>query len=185
MANIYRNISIRGLTDILDDPFMHQRTRSGETILTRKLMAEFRQEAATEKTTADTLREATTYANFAQAQDLYVQHARRFDAPAYTIAFADWFSAPRVLEIDVDGWTGEPGQKIRVKARDRVCVTGVSVMIRDEAGNVLESGIATKAEEDSSWWEYTTRSQINLTPFPIVEAVARNLPGHQDSFAIF
>jgi hypothetical protein len=185
MANIFGNISIRGLTDILDDPFMHQKTRSGETILARKLMAEFRQEAATEKTTAEALREATTYANFAQLQDAYVQRGRRYEVPAYTMAFADWFSAPRVLEIDVDAWTGEPGQKIRVKARDRVCVTGVSVMIRDQDGNVIESGMAKKGAGSNSWWEYTTRSQISLTPFPIVEAVARNLPGHQDSFAIF
>src|SRR5690606_26882868 len=151
MANIFGNIFIRGLTDILDDPFMHQRTRSGETILARKLMAEFRQEAAIEKTTAEFLREATTYANFARTQDLDVQRARRFEAPAYALAFADWFREPRVLEIDVDAWTGEPGQKIRVKARDRICVTGVCVMIRDEQGNVIESGMATKSEA-SSWW---------------------------------
>ena len=184
MANIYRNIFIHGLPDILDDRFMYHKTRSGNTILDSKLMSDKGLESSKRKTPQDALREASTYASFANVREAYVNRARRSEATAYSIAFTDWFSAPRVLEIDVDAWTGEAGQTIRVKARDHVRVTGVYVVIRDAEGNVLEMGEAIQSAAGSAWWEYTTRSRLNMTPFPIVEAIACNPPGHQDSFAI-
>ena len=102
--------------------------------------------------------------------------AARFDV--------DWLGAPKVLEINVDDWTGEIGQVIRVKAKDSVMVARVAVVIRDAEENVLEAGEAIQAEEGSAWWNYRTQSKITMQPFPIVEATAWDLPGNTDSFAI-
>ena len=115
---------------------------------------------------------------------MYIDKAQSTGTTAYTIALADWFCMPDVLEINVDNWTGEPGEIIRVKAKDNVLVARVSVVIRDAQENVLEEGEAVRSEKGSAWWNYTTRSRINITPFPIVEATAQDLPGNEDTFVI-
>lgn len=128
--------------------------------------------------------EATTYANFAEGAPVYLEKAQESGTTSYQQAVADWFDAPRVLEINVDRWTGERGQTIRVKARDHFGVVQVAVVIRDQEQRILEAGEAVQTEAGSSWWSYTTRSRVEMTPFPIVEAIARDLPGNTDTFAI-
>jgi hypothetical protein len=185
MANIYRKISIHGLTDLLADRFMDRRTRSGKSMAESKFMNDdSRGYAGGKKTHRDLLRAATTYANFADTQDAYTHKARRDGVTAYSIALSDWFGAPRLLEIDVDKWTGEIGQTIRVKARDNVLVAGVSVVIRDADENILEMGEAMPSHTGSAWWTYTTRTRVKMNPFPGVEAIARDLPGNRDSFVV-
>jgi hypothetical protein len=49
---------------------------------------------------------------------------------------------------------------------------------------VLEMGKAVQSAAGSPWWNYTTKSRVTMTPFPLVEAIAQDLPGNQDSFAI-
>ncbi|RPJ23549.1 MAG: hypothetical protein EHM33_20580 [Chloroflexi bacterium] len=185
MANIYGNIFIHGLADLLGDQFADCRTRSGKTILaTNPMFDDDRECAETKESHQDALREATTHANFARRQEVYVNKARGNGATAYSIALIDWFGVPEVLEINVDRWTGKPGQTIRVKARDNVLVAGVTVVIRDAGDNALEIGEAMQSEAGSPWWNYTTRSQVTMNPFPSVEATAWDLPGNCDSFVI-
>jgi hypothetical protein len=143
-----------------------------------------RKDMEMEKTHPAALREASTYANFASTREVYINKARRAEATPYYIALADWFTGPKVLEINVDDWTGKIGQTIRVKARDNVKVAGVSVVIRDGRDHVLETGEAVQSAAGSPWWIYTTRSPVRMTPFPIVEAIAYDLPGHRDYFVI-
>lgn len=184
MANIHRHIVIRGLTDMLGEPFIYRRGPSREIMLLGKRMHADIQPYAGRKSHQDLLREATSYANFAQSRDVYVDIARRTDVTAYNVALTDWFEGPRVLHIDVDAWTGMPGETIRVKARDNVKVAAVTVVIRDADGNLLETGEAVQSGADRAWWSYTTQSRVPMQPFPAVEAIARDLPGNRDSFLI-
>jgi hypothetical protein len=89
-----------------------------------------------------------------------------------------------LLEIDVDRWTGEIGQTIRVKARDNVSVAKVSVVIRDADGKLLETGEALQSEAGSAWWNYTTKTPVAMTPFPSVKAIVQDLPGNRASYTI-
>jgi hypothetical protein len=185
MAKVHNNIFVRGLTGSIGDQFVIRKTRSGKTIIANKPRFDDNREfTEKQKTHQDAFREATTYAKFAQEQPVYIEIAKRTGSTAYNVAIADWFGAPKVLEINVDDWTGEVGQTIRVKARDKVMVTRVTVVIRDANENVLEAGEAVQSKEGNAWWNYTTQSVIKMTPFPIVEATAQDLPGNTDSFAI-
>ena len=69
MAKVYNNIFVLGLTGALSDQFMNSETRSGKTILASKAMFDDNQEyAKTQNTHQTIIREASTYANFAQTQ---------------------------------------------------------------------------------------------------------------------
>ena len=185
MANLYNNISITRLTGPFSDPFVNRKTRLGKIILASKpRLDDNRDEVKTSKAHLAAVREATTYANFAKTQDVYINKARRTGATPYYIALADWFGEPKVLEIDVDDWSGEIGQTIHVKARDNIMVVRVTVVIRDTDENVLEMGEAVQSATGSAWWNYTTKSHVKMAPFPIVEATAEDLPGNCDSFVI-
>jgi hypothetical protein len=140
--------------------------------------------SSTQKPSRQALREAATFARFAEHEEVYINKARETGSTAYNIAIVDWLGAPKVLEIDVDDWTGEIGQVIHVKAKDNVMVANVRVIIRDSDEKILEAGPAVQAEEGSAWWNYTLQFQIKMTPFPIVEAIAQDLPGNTDSFVI-
>jgi hypothetical protein len=185
MANIYRNIFIRGLTDILGNQSAYCKTRSGKVISVGKALFDDNSKyMEIEKNDPGAIREAITYADFAKTRDVYLNRELATGVSAYYIAIADWFEAPEVLEINVDAWTGKPRQTIRIKARDNIRVAGVTVMIRDVNDNVLEIGEATQSKSGNSWWHYTTRAYTQMEPFPTVEAIARDLAGNQDSFVI-
>jgi hypothetical protein len=185
MAKTFNNIFIRGLSNSLADQFVIRKARSGKTIIANKpVLDENREFTEKQNTLQAAFREATTYAQFAKNQRVYTEMAKGTGSTAYNIAVSDWFGAPKVLEINVDHWTGEIGQTIRVKARDNVKVARVMVEIRDAQENVLESGEAVRSKPGSAWWHYTTQALVTMTPFPIVEATAQDLPGNTASFVI-
>jgi hypothetical protein len=173
------------LSDLKSDQFMFRRGGSGKALIASEpLIDDHRKFTEAPKTHQAAVREATTYANFAMMQESYSKEAIAAGTTAYNLALTDWFGAPRVLEINVDRWTGEIGQTILVKARDNVKVARLSVVIRDSEENVLERGEAVQSEAGSAWWNYTTKSLVKMTPFPIVEATAQDLAGNSDSFVI-
>lgn len=185
MANISRNKYVRGLRGALVAQQVAHQTASGKTIVASK--PEFDDNLIyTERQTMHqaALRDAARYASFAENQDVYLNKAEETGSTAYAVAVADWYSAPRVLEIDVDRWTGKIGETICVKARDTVMIASVMLVIRDAQGQVLETGEAVQAEAGSPWWNYTTQSARALAPFPTVQAIAFDLPGNRDSFTI-
>jgi hypothetical protein len=185
MANIYRNIFIHGLADILGARSASCKTCSGKTIFIGKTRSDDNKKyLEVKKSHPGAMLEAITYADFAKTQAEYLQRELTTGISAYYTAIIDWFEAPKVYEIDVDRWTGKPGHTIHVKARDNVLVAGVSVVIRDPEGNVLESGQAVQTKAGSPWWKYTAQACVPMKPFPIVEATARDLAGNEDLFAI-
>ncbi|HMB22906.1 MAG: hypothetical protein ACM33V_09020 [Chloroflexota bacterium] len=185
MANIYRNIFIHGLNEILGNRAASCRTFSGKTIFVGNAPYDDNEKyTERQKSSPDAIRKAIAYADFAKTQEAYLNRELATGVSAYYIAIMDWFSAPRVLVINVDAWTGKPGQVIRIKARDNVEVAGVSVVIRDPQGNVVEAGEAVQSRPGNAWWKYTTQDCADMQPFPTVEVTARDLAGNQGSFTI-
>jgi hypothetical protein len=185
MANVYRNKFARGWNAISNDSFVVHHTSSGKTIVASKPMFDDNL-AYTERQTMHqaAVRDSAMYANFAENLEAYICGAEEMGTTAYALAIADWYGSPRVMEINVDHWTGNPGETISVKARDNVMVARVMLVIRDTQGHILEMGEAMQSEAGGAWWDYTTQSTMSLTPFPSVQATAFDLPGNRDSFTI-
>lgn len=185
MANTYGNAFFRGLTGAFSKQRVTYKTYSGKTIITNQPLFSNNQDyLESMKVDQAAMLEATTYANFAKTQNVYIEKELETGMTAYNLAIADWYVSPKVLEINVDRWTGKIGQSIRVKARDNIKVARVALVIRDGQGNLLEMGDAVQLKAGSSWWNYTTRSTVPMTPFPSVQAIAFDLPGNRNSFTI-
>lgn len=185
MANLSGNRYGRGGRGLTTRPLIEYSTRSGKTLVaSRPLFDNPPQKSSPKDVHRNALREAVNFAQMAEHEEMYINKARETGSTAYNIAIVDWLGAPRVLEIDVDAWTGKPGEAIHVKARDNVAVVGVTVVIRDSQNNILEAGEATLSKPGSAWWNYTTQTSVPMEPFPRIEATAQDLPGNTDTFTV-
>ena len=184
MAQVYNNIFVRGLTGSVGDQFVIRKTKSGRTIIANKPMFdESREFTENQMAQQEAFRMAIVYAKSAKNQPLYKELAKGTDASAYNLAVSDWFGQPEVLEIDTNGWTGQSGHTIHIKAQDDTKVTRVSVIIHNN-GTVLEQGEAVPSEYDGLMWSYTTTTDINSAPGVLLDANAYDLPGNFGALSV-
>lgn len=175
MAKVRNNIIIQGLSGSLGEQLVIKQDKAGRTIVAvPPTYDENRTFSEAQQEQQDKFRDAATYAKDAKTQEVYQEKAEGTPQTPYNVAMADWFHAPEVQEIDMDGWTGAAGGVIRIKAVDDVQVTQVTVLITDSGGTVLEQGAASNS--GGGWWTYTTQTEVSGSPR--VVASARDLPGH-------
>ena len=185
MANIHGNKFARGGRGIFGEGIVVHQTESGKTILAgMPVFDEHRAYNELEWMHPAAIRDAALYASVAEHHEAYIRKANQLGTTAYALAVADWYGAPRVLQIDVDRWRGNPEEMIRVKARDNVMVASVVIVIRDPEGQIQEMGEARQSHAGSAWWNYTTQLPVLVTPFPTVQAVAFDLAGNRGSLTI-
>lgn len=82
---------------------------------------------------------------------------------AYNVAVADFFQAPDIAEIDVSGYTGQPGQVIKIKVTDDFKVKTVKLTIQNEDGSLVEEGDAVQLGNSADWTYTATAPNANLT----------------------
>lgn len=179
MAKVDKNIVIQGLSGSLGDQLVIHMGRGGQTIIRTKPRPSSKEPTAAQQETRDRFREASAYAKAAGDEPVYAEKAAGTVKTARNVAIADWFHPPEVVEIDLEGWTGGVGEKLRARARDDVQVETVRFVIATEEGTLVEEGpgVPTAA---GVWWEYETtvdhpggKGQVLVT--------ASDLPGHVGS----
>ena len=95
--------------------------------------------------------DSSAYAKWAQTQPIYVELAAATTMrTAYNFAVSDWFHPPVIHRIE-----RRKGQ-IWVEATDNIRVARVRVTIRDEQGQVIERGEATRGR--GNWWKFTPQT---------------------------
>jgi hypothetical protein len=174
MAKVRNNIVVQGLSGSLGDQLVIKQDKAGRTIVSVKpTFDEHRTFSDSQKAQQTKFQEAAAYAKAAKTEAVYAQEAAGTPKSAYNVAMADWFHPPEIVEVNLEGWTGQAGQPIRIRALDDVQVKQVTVVITDEDDAVLEQGAATV---EGTWWVYTTTAAA--TGHPKVLVSAQDLPGH-------
>jgi hypothetical protein len=110
-----------------------------------------------------------------QARAIYEPVAAAEGNGVYRVAMNDALTKPKVTDIDLGEYTRQAGDKIYIRAIDDFEVAGVQVTIKN--GQVVESGVATKANDALGRWVYTTTAFANGTL--TIEAVATDRPGNK------
>ena len=111
-------------------------------------------------------------------RQVYDDASARKGIPAFALSVGDFLNAPAVNEIDLSGYSGKIGDKIRVRASDDMEVSGVGVTIRAQDGAVLESGPAVKTPGDITW-TYTATTALAQGQAASIEVSATDRPGHK------
>ena len=175
MAKSLNNIVMYGASGKLGNQIVFRQGKGGQTIIAVKPAAG-RSFNPAQQAHQDAFRNAIAYAKTAKDETIYLTKSQGTTMTAFNAAVADWFNKPEVLEINIDNWTGDAGQIIRVKAQDDTQVTKVHVQIADAQGNILEEGDAVQA--DGLWWAYTTSTGEVNPSTATVKATAHDLPGN-------
>lgn len=108
-------------------------------------------------------------------RELYVAAAKQKELPVYAVMIADYFNAPTIHSLDLDGYTGAAGGVFDIIVTDDFAVANVTVRILDDQGNTVESGAATQASDGPSRWNYNATATI--TTDVTIEVTAKDFPG--------
>ena len=174
MAKVANNIFIRGLSGSLGGQFVVKQGRNGTIVSKYPVFDKNRKFTEAQVDRQSKFRDAVAYAKGAKGWAVYVEKAKASNRTPYHVAISDFCHAPEITKLDMSAWSGDAGQVIRVQVVDDVQVTQVEVCITDEAGSVLEQGMAIQAE--GGWWMYTTTASAEGEVRVVVSA--RDLPGN-------
>jgi hypothetical protein len=178
MATVRKNIVIEGISGSLGDQLVIRVGKDGQTIIqTRPKYPENRQFSGAQVAHQQQFAEAIAYAKDAAPKEpLYADKAEGTNKSAFNVATADFMHPPEILEVDVSGYSGKPGETIRAKVKDDVKVKAVKMVIATEQGELIEQGAAT--EEEGLWWKYVTTANAGSENVKVV-VHAWDLPGHE------
>lgn len=104
----------------------------------------------------------------------YEKVANRKGKRIYDLLKSDFMRPPKVDRVDVSGYSGAPGDVIKIRARDNVKVTAVRLKLHLEDGEVLEEG---EAVERFRRWTYTARRPAPEGTTIRIVATAMDRPG--------
>ena len=111
----------------------------------------------------------------------YRKAAEGTDWSWQNLAVADYMHGPVIEEIDLSGYSGLSGERIRVQARDdvkppmKLGVAEVRVVIRNLAGKALEQG---QAGQDGAAWVYVTQTEVQPGQIVNIEVMATDQPSN-------
>ena len=111
-----------------------------------------------------------------QLKELYGQAAKQGQT-AYNIAVADMLQAPNIENIDLSGYTGHPGDVIKVRVTDDFHVQEVTVTITNDDGSLVKTGFAQPDAIGYLWLYTATQDNENLAGDRI-EITASDVPGN-------
>jgi hypothetical protein len=93
----------------------------------------------------------------------YQQAAKAMRKRACDLAIADFLNPPEINDVDLSGYTGKPGETIRIKAIDDFEIQSVAVTISQLDGQELESGNALAqppVKGAPADWLYQTQAAV-------------------------
>jgi hypothetical protein len=92
----------------------------------------------------------------------YVKAAQKTGRSAQNLAVSDYMLSPKLAEIDLSGYAGRTGERIKIVAVERdVGAAEVTVVIGDRTKAVLEQGAAVVDPDAVTWWY---AAKLNLPP---------------------
>jgi len=97
--------------------------------------------------------------------------------PVYQVTLADFLNAPKIKEVDVSNYVGDPGNTIKMHVTDDFMVKSVEVSITNEDGTLVEQGEAIKQSNGLDWLYTATVKNDSPTGDKIVVR-ASDIPGN-------
>ncbi|MGA3014568.1 MAG: hypothetical protein ABSD71_11130 [Bacteroidales bacterium] len=104
---------------------------------------------------------------------------KRPDLSPYNAAISDFMSRPVIERVDVSGYQGLPGNVVTVSVWDKWSIEGVSMVIINVLGEVVECGAAVPRQfsGDMEWDYIATKENLNYQGCKVIVSVS-DKPGN-------
>ena len=111
---------------------------------------------------------------------LYEKAAEATGKSIYLLCRKDWYKAPRITRPDLTEYNGQVGDRILFKVRDVVGAKRAIVTLSDdEAGTLIEKGLAIQEIAGSFEWIYTATKAVQAGVTVAIRVEAFDYPGNQ------
>ena len=174
------NVVIRHASGMLGDQVVARNWKGIPYLANRPNFPEDREFSEAQISQQEKFHDATAYAkglvNSEELPEVYEKEAESGRLTTYNVAVRDFLKPPKVRDIDVSGYTGQPREEIVVRAVDDVEVVSVHVAITND-GVLVEEGEAYRDPLNATLWRYAT-TQENELPGTVIEAHASDIPGN-------
>jgi hypothetical protein len=164
MAESKNNVITHGLSGKFGDLVVF-RQRAGKTLATKAPGSRETAPSQAQQNVRQRFQRAAIYGKSVlanpTAKQAYAAAAANGQS-AYNVAFADFFHAPDIAQVDLSGYTGQAGEPIRIKVTDDFKVKTVKVQIHNEDGTLVEEGQATQLGDGPDWTYTTTSSNPSI-----------------------
>jgi hypothetical protein len=178
MAKVGNNIVVTGLRGKLGNLIVF-RNLGGKTVVAQAPQKRENEPTEAQEQHQHRFQEAILYgkASIADAEKKAAYKASaEEDQSAFNVAVADFLKAPRIDEIDVSHYSGQPDSYIQIRAADDFKVTEVTVSIFNSDGSEIEHGSAS-VQTDGSWRYVVTTTNESVEGDKIIVR-ATDLPGN-------
>ena len=187
MARSKNNVVMHGMSGIIGDLILF-RQWFGRTIV-GKIPKGSTETTEGQKQVRVKFQNAVKYARMSLAdpatKKLYKQEAGNGKS-AFNVAVADFFTAPKIEQINAAAYNGAAGDKIGILVTDDFMVKTVEVTITAPDGRQVEKGNAVQEanvarEGDNPQWFYTATTVNGSLAGSKITVLASDLPGNPTS----
>jgi hypothetical protein len=178
MAKIIPNPAAGELTGTIGD-LVFARYKTGKVVVRNRPVRTVEKKpgeiANQQGFTSSVIYAKNVWANQPELRAKYNAAAREQNRQGFNMAKADFRLPPKVQEIELGSYTGNPGEIIRIAAADDFEVNAVGVAIRELTGGLIEQGAAI---QQNGTWAYQAHAQVPAGQTVVIEATATDHPGH-------
>jgi hypothetical protein len=178
MARLNRNNASKGISGQVDQ--FEYRDKNGKTVIAKLRRKSRKPATPKQEQVRQKFRDASLYARICvqdpQLKEFYQSKAEPGQTP-YNMAFADYYDAPEIKDINSKGYTGIAGNKLVLLVTDHFRVASVKVKIEKSDGSLVEEGEAVM-KENGLHWEYTSTSANAAIAGSVITVTAFDLPGN-------
>jgi len=105
-------------------------------------------------------------------KESFIQGVKTYRGEESPLAHPDLLPPPKIEIIELSCYQGKPGDLILLATSEDFGIWNVHIVIRDEAGNVVESGDAAPFEDAPDCWDYMTTTSVPAGTHVTVSAAA-------------
>jgi hypothetical protein len=102
----------------------------------------------------------------------------------HNLAVSDYLHAPVIEALDLESYTGRPGDVIWILARDDFKIMRIALQILTVDRQIVEEGEA-EWNAGAARWVYTARTEVRPETTVLIEAAAMDLPGNRGTAKAF
>jgi hypothetical protein len=175
MAKSVNNVITHGLSGKIGDLLVF-RQRGGKTVVAN-VPRKSNKVSEKQKEQRRKFQLAVLYGQSPENQEIYREKAAKKGRVPFNVAVADFLKAPDIEQVDLSGYTGQPGDTIRIRVTDDFAVAGVTVRITNPDGSPVEEGEA-QSDPFGYEWTFTAARTNDSLEGDKIEIFASDIPGN-------